>query len=243
MLSDHYRVGQRFVPPFVHKLGTLQEVKWIDLGLPELLWIGLVDARHGFKRGAELAIEAARAATAEVESVTKVWFASVSAYGKLSDQDKLGVIATLRAKCALEELRLAIGPLIALYPGCPLSFVFEGSTPSGERSDHLRQLKTVLERLFDKTSRDATMMQANGIYIAFVTGMLVVSSDTSLANFPAVASYPDSEESRQIGSAVRAITNMFFGRSEESTFVWPRYFWNRGLEVDDCLLGGEANIG
>ena len=46
--------------------------------------------------------------------------------------------------------------------------------------------------------------------MAFATDMLVVSSETNLANFPAVADYPRTEESRQIAASVRATINAFF---------------------------------
>jgi hypothetical protein len=236
VLTDHLRVGQRFVPPFVHKLGNLHEVKWVDVPLPELLWLGLLNHQHGLKRGAELAIEVARAAAAEIKSDTKVWLGPISAYVKLTDQAKLAIVATLESRHCSDDLRIALRPLVSLYPECPLAFLYEGSLPQGERPDHLVQLKEVLANLFDKTTRQATLMQANAIYIAFATDMLVVSSDTSLAKFPAVAEYPDTDEGRRVGAAVRASILMFFGQHYDSTSTWPRYFWNRGLEIDGCVF-------
>jgi hypothetical protein len=109
-----------------------------------------------------------------------------------------------------------------------------------ESYDHLSQLKIVLADLFDKTTKAATFMQANGVYIAFVTDMLIVSPETSLANFPSIVDYPHSEDAKRIGASVRATINGFFGMSYDNSSSWPRYFWNRGLEIDQCVLETES---
>lgn len=244
VLADHKRVGQRFIPPFVHKLGNLgnlQDVKWVDAPLPELLWLGLLNHQYGLKRGAELTVEVARATAAEIQSDSKIWLGPISAYAKLSDHAKLAILRTLESRHCLNDLRIALGPLVSLYPECPLAFLYQDSAPPGDKSDHLVQLKEVIANLFDKTTKQATLMQANAIYIAFVTDMLVVSRDTSLANFPAVAEYPDSEEGRSVGAAVRASILIFFGQHYDSTSTWPGYFWNRGLEIDGCLFGNKED--
>lgn len=241
VLSDHRRVGKRFIPPFIHMLGGLQEVKWIDVPVPELLWLGLLNYRHGLMRGAELAVEVARAAVAALRPDKKVWFGPVSAYAKLSREQQQAVVTALKAGGHLDDLKSALDGLVTLYPECPLAFVFEGESSQGKPSDHLSQLKVVLADLFDKTTKAATLMQANAVYIAFATDMMVVSSETSLAKFPAVADYPHTEEAKRVGAAVRASINGFFGMSYDNSSSWPRYFWNRGLEIDQCAVGTEGS--
>lgn len=241
VLSDHKRVGKRFIPPFIHTLGRLQEVKWVEVPLPELLWLALLNHRHGLRRGAELAVEAARAAAAALRPTKKVWFGVISTYGKLSREQQQAMVSKLKSGGYLDDLKIALGPLLALYPKCPLAFLLEEGLPQGERVDHVSQLKVVLADLFDKTTKAATMMQANAIYIAFATDMLVVSRETSLANFPAVADYPHTEEAKRIGASVRASIMGFFGMSYDHSSSWPGYFWNRGLEIDQCLVGTEGN--
>ena len=73
-------------------------------------------------------------------------------------------------------------------------------------------------------------MQANAIYVAFVTDKLKVQRGTALANFPAVEKYPETDESRLVASSIRATINGFFGEMflGKST-PWARYFWNRGI--------------
>jgi hypothetical protein len=239
ILSDHKRIGKRFIPPFMHTFGGLQEVKWVDVPLPELLWLGLLNHRYGLTRGAELGLSVARAAAA-ASAPEKVWLGPISAYGKLTRKQQQAVVRTLKAETHLYDLKSALGALVALYPECPLDFLLEGELPVREVRYHLSQLKIVLADLFDKTTKEATFMQANGVYIAFVTDMLIVSPETSLANFPSVFDYPHSEDAKRIAASVRAAINGFFGMSYDNSSSWPSYFWNRGLEIDQCVLGTES---
>jgi hypothetical protein len=86
-------------------------------------------------------------------------------------------------------------------------------------------------------------MQANGVYIAFVTGKLQVAPGLSLANFPAIEKYPETEESRRVASGVRMAVNMFIGMAEQSPNDWQKYFWNRGLELEPCELAPIEDAG
>ena len=60
VLADHQKVGKRFIPPFL-KMDKIVEVRWVDPILPELLWLGLLNARYGLAKGAELAVAISRA--------------------------------------------------------------------------------------------------------------------------------------------------------------------------------------
>ncbi|HCC25071.1 MAG TPA: hypothetical protein DEP85_06150, partial [Holosporales bacterium] len=102
-----------------------------------------------------------------------------------------------------------------------------------------QEMKEALALIYDKTSRETTFVQANGIYIAFVTGILQVAKGIGLENFPEIEKYPSTVESRKIASFVRASINGFIGMMPcETSSQWQTYFWNRGLEIDKC----EVNI-
>lgn len=242
VLVDHHRVGKRFVPPFLHKLGQFGEVNWPDCILPELLWIGLLNRHLGFKEGTNLALSLAKAAVETFDELPKLWFAPTSSYGALTVEQRRMVTRTLKEFRHLDSLRKAIIPLGAFYPDCPLNFLFEGKLPEPKDSkEHLEELKEVVSSLFDRWDTPATRVQANAIYIAFVTGKLKVAAGTPLANFPAVADFPHTEESKIIASGARAMVNGFFGGEglyDKSSF-WPEYFWNRGLELEPCEIRGD----
>ncbi len=41
VLGDHKRVKSKLVTPFNDAFGPMREVSWINVMIPELLWIGL----------------------------------------------------------------------------------------------------------------------------------------------------------------------------------------------------------
>ncbi len=150
--------------------------------------------RYGLKQGASLCLSLAKA-TAEitVHSVRR-WYALTSAYSLLTDQEKNKVIAALRNTNELDTLKVGLVPLVALYPECPLSFLFEGQTPViANMEETTEEFKAFLNTMFYKRGTPAIMGQANAIYIAFVTDILKFVEGVSFGNFPAIAEYPDTE--------------------------------------------------
>lgn len=238
VLGDHQKIGSRFVPPFVHKLGALGEIRWLDGPLPELFWLALLNERYGLQKGAHLGLTLAKAASEVRKGSGKMWFAPASAFASLTPEDWAQVRQVLAASGDLGALHEGLSSLVGLYPACPLFPLFPGAVPEGAGPQAgLSKLTDLLAGLFDKSSKPATLMQANAVYIAFVTELLVVAPTTSLANFPAVADYPDSEEARRVGAAVRATINGFFGHWQPEPSTWTRYFWNRGLQLGGCISG------
>lgn len=239
VLSDHKRIGKRFVPPLL-QLGPFADVKWVDLILPELLWLGILNHAYGKARGAELSLKLAQAAVKVFVAEPIPWFGSGSAYTSLDNAQKTEILRILRETNHLEPLKKALIPFPLFYPQCPLNFLFEGSivTPR-EPARLLEEFKEFISTLFDRTTEPATFMQANAVYIAFITDKLVVSREVSLANFPAIEKYPHTEESKRVASGVRGVLTMMFGTVfDEKPGSWAGYFWNRGLELEPCDVDG-----
>jgi hypothetical protein len=239
ILSDHQKVGKKFIPPFL-QLGKFNEVKWIDCILPELLWLGLLNNQYDLAKGADLAISLARSATKVCNSGSKIWFAPINAYATLTKQQKNEINKSLKASNNLDSLQEALTPLFAFYPECPLNFLSEERNPNSLNSkENLEQFKLLLSTLFNRHEKAATLIQANAIYIAFVTDFLKVVNNTDMANFPLVAEFPNTEESVRVAAGVRNTVNVFFGGElYDKSSTWPKYFWNRGLELEACDYQG-----
>lgn len=235
VLKDHRKIGKKFVPPFIDKLGsTFQETSWVKLSIPELIWIALLNYRCGYKDGADLSLCLAKA-TKEVTGENE-WYAPLSSFSKLSKQQKLQIVEILTQKDKYHDLFIGLIPLISLYPKFPLRFIGKVKRPNKEeKATYLSQMKNVLDKIYDKHTKEAIFTQANAIYICFVLGKLQVTSKSSLANFPEIENYPHTEESRKIAASIRASINGFIGLDigGEKT-DWPNYFWNHGLEIDNC---------
>jgi len=235
VLAYHKKIGKRFVPPFLSKLGPLQEIGWLNYTLPELIWLAILNERCGLEKGADLAISLAKVAKKAYAGEMKKWFATASIYNLLSSEQKRDVLNALDQSGKLEEVKDALSFFIFLYPKYPLNFLFEGSLPATDNSDAtLKQFKELLSKLYDKTTVEATFMQANAIYIAFVTDKLKVFKGLTLANFPEIEKYPHTEESQRVAGSIRSTVISLIGTDSDKTSEWLKYFWNRGLEIEPC---------
>jgi hypothetical protein len=94
VLEGHYQHGKRFVPPLLEYMHLI-ETPWLNDLLPELLWIALVNSRFGIKRGSELCVELAKAATSYAGSGQGA-FAFMSEYGQLQSNEQYHVKVQLR---------------------------------------------------------------------------------------------------------------------------------------------------
>lgn len=236
VLADHTRVGKRFVPPLM-QLGPFEEVSWSVELIPEFLWLGLLNEKLGIKRGAEVGLSIAKAAVqAAGRSKKKVWFGPISSFGSLGKAAQAYLIRTLNTTGALDTARSALSPMIALYPDCPLGFIDQDAQRVC-RDDLKATVQNQIASMRDRSSHHATMVQANSIYIAFVTGVLKVFKGSSLAQFPAIEQYPSTEESKIVASALRAGINGMFGPLDRvRSKAWVSHFWRRGFEIDGCAF-------
>lgn len=225
VLGDHRRVGKRFVPPFVAMLGSLNPVKWIDDLLPEMLWLGMLNNDHGHRRGIQVAEELAKAADRATASEHRKAFAMTSAYSSIPSERWPEVIRLISAN-ALDELQQTLRPFVALYPRCPFRGLWRGEPqPQG---DDVSVMRRQVATLVNRGGRPAMLAQTNAIYIAIITEKLVINHGSMLSKIEAITSYPDTDESRMVGSAVRAATLMLGRHTEEErqeAADWTRYFW------------------
>lgn len=233
VLADHRQVGKKFIPPFVAQLGPIGEVRWVNDLVPELLWVGLLNDEHGLKTGADLTLRLAKAAVRVRASETREWFAVASAYTRLDQSQRTAVRADLESSGVLEPIRIALQPLKDFYPNCPLNFLFDGATSEGDGS--LERLKNVVSVMFDRWNIPTTFVQANAVYIAFVTDILKVAKGLALANFPAIEQFPQTEESQKVAASTRAtVSSMYMQFKDDDSETWIASFWARGLELERC---------
>ncbi len=238
VLQDHKRRGKTLIPPFTHALGPLLEVSWVKTMLPELLWIALVQDCYGYIKGVALITSIARAARRCSLQHKQGIFATISSFVDITSDEMSCLQGQLAASGDLLEIQNALLPLVAPYPECPLRLLYSAKP---ERSDKVRQdivqLKKVVEGLYDRTSKDTMMVQAAAIWLAFDSGVLRVSEGLTLASFPEVEKYPDTELSRKVAAAIRAsMFVLFYEDQYPVSGSWAGQFWNRGLEFDACYF-------
>lgn len=244
ILQDHKREGKKFIPPFIHNLGPFGGVSWGRTMLPELLWIALIQNYYGLHEGVEIITNITRTIRECSPSEKLQVFATLSSFGKIKPEEHLCIRNKLATSGDLFKVQKALLPLIIFYPDCLLRFLYS-TKPSFDQSDyhqHLEQFKSLVKGLYDKTSREATMVQASAIWLAFDSGVLKVSEGLALASFPEIEKYPQTELSKRVAGSIRASIQMLFN---EPLYLlssnWPRYFWNRGFEIDHCYFEENNN--
>lgn len=160
----------------------------------------------------------------------------MSAFGCVSKAHGATVARTLDTSGYLNSIRNALLPMVAVYPDCPMGFLY-GEEKHACSDDAKKTIQSHISLLLDRESRQAMMAQGNAIYIAFATGLLKVKRGTLLADFPAIEEYPTTEQSRRVGSAVRAgVTGMCGHGDRIRQKAWVSYFWKRGFEIDGCIF-------
>jgi hypothetical protein len=235
VLLDHKQRGQVFVPPFTHMLGPMGEVSWIKTMLPELLWIALIHNSYGDRRAVEIITTFSRSARSINSEFAHKWFAATTDYTSLSEFDFEQLRLALGQQKILDAILVPLRPLINWYPECPLAPLFPDLPRRSLRKNSLAPLKEVVASLYSRSERGPMMVQATAIWLAFDADILKVTSDLSLARFPEIEHYPDTEISQKIGGSIRGGLNIFFGTGTDYPgATWPDYFWNRGLVIEPC---------
>lgn len=238
VLGDHQRRGKTFVTPFNAMAGTLRDISWVKTILPEVLWLGLAQFSLGHAASTDLATMLARKAREVREGQPDaLFFAAVSSYALLSDNDWMAIRAALGA--ALDPLRAALQPLVVNYPGCPLDGIYE-ATPSGSPGEYLGEVKRAVVTLYDRAGRDSMLVQATAFGLALDSGQLTLPPDTPISSFPEIERYPETDLSRSVAAAIRAGLNGFFGMaSVNEPRDWATCFWNQGVQLEPCECADE----
>jgi len=238
ILQDYKRQGKTFIPPFTHMLGPLQEISWVKTMIPELVWIALIQQHYGHSKGVSLITSLTRLARKCAPSEKIRIFVTISSFKEMTSDEQLCLQSELGVSGELFEIQKAFTPLIVFYPECTLRFLFStmpSLTDGGNK--HLENFKTLVAGLYDKTSRNTMMVQATPVWLAFDSGALKVFEGLTLASFPEIEKYPNTELSQKVAASIRASVPMFFTEHHyPASSNWPRYFWNRGFEIDRCYF-------
>jgi len=171
--------------------------------LPEILWIGLLHSSLGDARAAAVVVEVVRAAeripvSPEAESplhgIAAAWF------GGLSNEEQQVILSGL-SEATKAQIQDSFRPLILLYPTCPMSFFVMNPSSTDDAAAAVGAVKTALERLLDRRSREATFCQMSGLYALAVNGRLLfpVEAKETVEALQSVEAYPETEESRKAG--------------------------------------------
>ena len=228
------RSGKRFVPPLI-ELG-MTEVSFVNQLLPEILWMGLINDKLGYKRGIETALLVAKTANAISNSVTDGNFALASSYLGLSKDQQKEVIRKLDASGELTTVRFCLKPLVVLYKGFPLSFL-GASKEKRTKRELIKTMAGCVARHMNKYHKPATAIQTAVIYIRGVAGKLVLPAGFDI-DLNAIFESPEFKQGQIASSFVRAcvMTEVLIPEAGQEN-MWARSFWNQGIKLGACDVG------
>jgi hypothetical protein len=231
VLGSYQKVGTKFVPPMLKLSPRWEFTSWSSQTMPELVWWDVLIDSVSHRFAAKVAEEIAK--YFKEQGNHDRWWAFVSDYSRLTDEDMHELRAHLSEAGVLPQLAACLIDFLNLYPGCPLANLL-GLRPTGLVDvGYLLRFESRLSELEDKRSRNAVLAQAQAIYMAFVSGRLRVKSDLALADFPEIENYPNTEKSIEVGASVCAAVNMLAGGTlpKYPDDAWVQYFWKRSLEL------------
>jgi hypothetical protein len=233
ILSDHKRKKKRLVPPLM-EIGNLQEVSYISKIVPETIWMAILVQKHGLQLGTQLGLDLVKAAS-DVNSQVPI-FSFISSFELLSSEEKMTIRKKLASDGVLIKLQNALTNFVAIYPDCPLAFLFD----SIEQNYNLEEMKDLLVNLFDIKSSEATFMLGSVLYHMGALGRLRIVKDSALTKLPELKDYPKTPVSQMIASMVRAsMYAMMNDTFHNSKGEWNKLFWAKGIELEPCKIGDE----
>lgn len=232
ILQGHVLQGNKFIPKLL-TLGTpFHNVSYINVMIPELIWLALINERLGIKRGADF-IGIVSTTLGEMRSRNDSWFPAATCFGLLNDEAKNSVIKALDTNEISNAISNALAPFVSLYPQFPGRFLVN-TKQTEDYSKFLSEYKQLLFQLYDTESSATVFMCANATYASFCLDQLRVDSSTALSRFPEIENYPATEISKTIASSCRSLTLEMIGTHivNKQLTNWSFYFWNHGLEIE-----------
>jgi len=229
-LGSYRKVGAKFVPPLLQDF-RMDHVSWSSHTMPELIWWDVLADKISHRFAAKVAEEIGKYFAGK--NHRDHWWAFISDYGRLSEDEAEGLRVQLLKAKVLPQLAESLSDFLSLYPGCPLGKVLVEHRRGIVDVSYLPRFEDRMRGLENKRSRNGVLMQAQAIYLGFVLDRLRVKRGLALADFPEVEHYPDTEKSLHVGASICAAVNMLAGTTlpKYSEDTWVQYFWKRSLEL------------
>ncbi|NND77030.1 MAG: hypothetical protein HKN39_02460 [Flavobacteriales bacterium] len=236
ILEDHLRDGKKFIPKMVNSENNLF-IDWDRFTVPEIIWIALILDDLGDQIGTDFVIELAKIIDESVKEESIRSFLLLSNIDHFTESEKQVILKKWKESSLLKVMNRILGPFLNLYPNCPLSFILEGYPSAKPEQAYIERYKEVLDEMLDKNSRTSVMSVAAVIYNQFVLDKLKVPSSSSLAEFPEVSNYPNTDKSKMIASSIRALIKILYNNKYyNSSSSWKRNFWDFSYKIEPMII-------
>ncbi len=231
ILEDHKKKGKVLTPPLL-TVGNFQDSSYVENTIPELIWISLLNEKHGLKFGTELGLQFIKIVR-KITGTEEIPF-YVSYFSKVNQDNLRQVKIEIKKEGIYDIINNSLSPLLNLYPLCPLNGMFISEKYS---SSDINLIKSMLTKLYDKRSKEATFTLGNVMYFLGVHGKLNIVKGSPLSELPKLVDYPNTEISKLIASGIRASLNVIINKPFiEPDEKWINHFWNMGIQLEPCEI-------
>lgn len=230
ILSDHKKIGKKLIPPFLHTLGNLESISWLEVILPEIVWIGLMQEKLGIRRSVEICGVIAQSTKEMLQEQKKITLAFMSNFKKLNELQCKQLTESLKLANSFSDFQNALMPLVVLYPCCPLNKLLIVENKKYVINDLVTDFKNIFDKYFYRRSHLTNVMESTALYMTMVTGKILYCNNAKPPNLNIFLTESiTSELYNKTASSVRAqITSL----ARECDLAWSNYFWNRGFIID-----------
>lgn len=256
-LTDHKRQRNRLLSPWsrVNTDDRMFLSSWTHSRLPEVVWIYELIHHLGVRRSlnvlvtiAEAGLEAARQQPENEETFLYPYFAS--SWSLMTGNDVKHIVTQqLRLNSVAKEVAHALGGFHCLYPEYPLRFLAT-ETDEGEdykESEFISEYKGRLAQLTNRFSVAAVRLHSH-IYLSEArSGRMHLPAGMALPDFDLIYSEnpdTDSDDFNRSAGMVRGFVSSAFAMfTSRHPLLAAKYFWNRGLELEECALPSWSSAG
>lgn len=231
VLEGHKRKGARFVPPLM-QIENMQEVSYINDALPNLIWMGLLFDRFGYRKGVDLSNRFVTTAY-DICKNEKGNFSYLCYYSKLDISKKAAIYRSLKSEGILYPIQDAVAPLSCLFNYFPALFLIPDFQV--DKTALVPILKRTLKEAMNRYSTMSTAIQVTTIYNLATNDKLRIASHIKVPDFDSIFTAPDSDEAKRAASFARTNLNGELGyRKDEISQGWVRDFWLQIFRLGDC---------
>lgn len=233
ILKDHKKIGQKLIPPLM-QLPNMQEVSFRDESLPSLIWVSAIFLRCSGREAVENIVNFITRCEEILKDDKKSALVFMKNFNRLNNEQKENVRKYI-GDSVLNFLRKKLEHQYFLFDNYPLAFIFEDYNSQIKRNDAIALLKEDVSALLDRYTAHATKVQTTAFYSMIVTGQVEFSSQIDIPDFNSIFMNPESDESRRVGSFVRANLNaMNLCNNEDEKDEWSELFWEQCFNMEAC---------
>jgi len=238
ILTDHKRQGKKLVAPIKYHLKDIKFIKWLDNALPEIIWLAMLRDRHNTGRFVKIISKVAEINYAindskQSEKQNVINLALINDYSDLTDDQIEFLKQELKKAGYWNDVVDVFNCIVSVYPQCPLNRLVPMLAGEQSAKDELHKMRETLKKYFFRYSNDTNNIEAAALFMSSASGVLKFTNIDLIPNFDNLINLtPGNQEYERTAARIRS--QFLTILSMKTNASWPHYFWNRGLELNDC---------